>query len=653
MGPDQLKEYVHSQDLSPFLERDRRNKGFICPVCGNGSGSSGDGLSRVPLSNSYKCFKCGETGDAFHFIGIKFGAEGFMEQMKTAAQLYGVPFDPDEGNGHRSGKKVQGADPLPDTDISAYLGRCAAAASETDYFARRGLSPETVSRFGLGYDPKFSEGTGKYSWKAVIIPTSPSSYEARNTAVEPNSKEKAGFKCRKHGRTVIFNGGCIASEKERPVFITEGSLDALSIIQCGGQAAALGGVSNTGLMSALLDRVTPAVPFVLALDNDEAGRAAAVKLASELERRGIPFAEGTDDLLGGYHDPNDRLMNDPGGLAKAVEAVSRRVSAELRSPAEKQREEYLRTSVLYSVGEFREFAAAAASRPVLSTGFYDVDKALGGGIHTGLYVLGAVSSLGKTTFALQIADNIAKNGTDVLFFSLEQSKFELMAKSISRETFEICRKNKLDKRYAQSSLSVLNGREPDVFDPQFEYVTEEAFRRYKSYADRLFIYEGIGNISVAEIKAKLRDHIAYTGRNRPAVFIDYLQILKAPEGDERATDKQITDHNITFLKQLSRDLDIPVFAVSSLNRQNYSEKINMAAFKESGAIEYGSDVLMGLQLKGAGESGFDITAAKAKDPREVELCILKNRNGAVSPKGIELNYYPVFNSFRAMLEVYE
>ena len=137
------------------------------------------------------------------------------------------------------------------------------------------------------------------------------------------------------------------------------------------------------------------------------------------------------------------------------------------------------------------------------------------------------------------------------------------------------------------------------------------------------------------------------------VFIDYLQILKAAEGDERATDKQITDHNMTFLKQLSRDFDIPVFAVSSLNRQNYSEKINMAAFKESGAIEYGSDVLMGLQLKGAGERDFDINAAKEKNPREVELVILKNRNGGISTKGIELNYYPVFNSFRAPLEVYE
>ena len=86
--------------------------------------------------------------------------------------------------------------------------------------------------------------------------------------------------------------------------------------------------------------------------------------------------------------------------------------------------------------------------------------------------------------------------------------------------------------------------------------------------------------------------------------------MKAAEGYERATDKQIVDHNVTELKQLSRDFDIPIFAVSSLNRQNYSERINMAAYKESGAIEYGSDVLIGLQLTGAGEKDFDADAAK-------------------------------------------
>ena len=71
----------------------------------------------------------------------------------------------------------------------------------------------------------------------------------------------------------------------------------------------------------------------------------------------------------------------------------------------------------------------------------------------------------------------------------------------------------------------------------------------------------------------------------------------------------------------------------------------MQAFKESGAIEYSSDVLLGMQLKGMGTSDFDVNEAKRKDPREVELHFLKNRNGVMS-KPILFNYYPAFNYYK-------
>jgi replicative DNA helicase len=70
----------------------------------------------------------------------------------------------------------------------------------------------------------------------------------------------------------------------------------------------------------------------------------------------------------------------------------------------------------------------------------------------------------------------------------------------------------------------------------------------------------------------------------------------------------------------------------------------MEAFKESGAIEYSSDVLIGLQLEGAGEDNFNATEEKQRDPRRVELVVLKNRNGSTGTK-LEYNYYPRFNYF--------
>jgi len=126
------------------------------------------------------------------------------------------------------------------------------------------------------------------------------------------------------------------------------------------------------------------------------------------------------------------------------------------------------------------------------------------------------------------------------------------------------------------------------------------------------------------------------------VIIDYVQIL-AP-ADIRASDKQNTDKAVLELKRISRDYKTPVIGISSLNRASYKEAISMEAFKESGSLEYGSDVLLGLQLKGAGGKNFDANEAKRKNPREIELVILKNRNGSTGDK-IELEYYPLFNYF--------
>ncbi|GHT40302.1 hypothetical protein AGMMS49921_01460 [Endomicrobiia bacterium] len=80
----------------------------------------------------------------------------------------------------------------------------------------------------------------------------------------------------------------------------------------------------------------------------------------------------------------------------------------------------------------------AGNTSAIKTGFNRFDEALGGGLRgCRLYAIGAISSLGKTSFALNIADNIASAGRDVLIFSFEMSTKELVAKSISRETYKI------------------------------------------------------------------------------------------------------------------------------------------------------------------------------------------------------------------------
>ena len=240
-----------------------------------------------------------------------------------------------------------------------------------------------------------------------------------------------------------------------------------------------------------------------------------------------------------------------------------------------------------------------------------------------------------------IGDQIASGGQDVLVFSLEMARAELMAKSISRHTLTLALARKWGTACAKTARGVTDGRRYAQYGEREREVIRDAVTRYGEYAGHLFIAEGVGDIGVTAIRERIARHIDMTGKT-PLVIVDYLQIV-APY-NERATDKQNMDKAVLELKRISRDFKLPVIAVSSLNRMSYGQRISMEAFKESGAIEYSSDVLIGLQLRGAGEATFDPTGAKKKNPRQIEAVILKNRNGRVGEK-IEFEYYPMFNYF--------
>ena len=146
--------------------------------------------------------------------------------------------------------------------------------------------------------------------------------------------------------------------------------------------------------------------------------------------------------------------------------------------------------------------------------------------------------------------------------------------------------------------------------------------------------------------------------NAPVVVIDYLQIL-APYND-RYTDKQNVDKNVLELKRLSRDYQLPVIGISSFNRENYNAPVSMASFKESGAIEYSSDVLIGLQVDGIERAPSEkdseykeriqrlletVDACKRRgEPIAIEAKILKHRNGI--PGSVHFEFYSRYNLFR-------
>lgn len=640
----------------PARQKVNREVSYICPLCGHGT--HGDGLTRNPKSedgNGLKCFGCGFSGDILDLYQKVKGVDYNEALEDLAGQLSidiekGAPITPAPAKKPAPEKKEE--------DYTDYYKLAQSSRSEAPaqaYLKSRGISEAVAAKYWLGYDPAYKtfnideDGQQSFtSWRVLIIPTGKGSYIARNIdKPQPNEKKN---RYRKKGASLIFNSKALYTAS-KPIFVVEGEIDALSIIEAGGEAIGLGSTSNYTQLLSLLKKKPAAQPLILCLDADEDGKNTENKLAEELTALQASFYRY--NLYGAAKDANEALLLDRDGFISEVRAAERAQEAELEAIAEAAKEDYLKTSAANALQDFLGGIQASADTPALSTGFNNLDEALDGGLYEGLYIIGAISSLGKTTLALQIIDQLAQQGQDCLVFSLEMARHELIAKSISRHTF-LAAERKAD---AKTTRGITAGARWKNYSEAERGLINKALASYKTYAQHIYIHEGIGDIGVEKVKEVVQQHIAITG-NKPVVLIDYLQIL-APY-DMRASDKQNTDKATLELKRLSRDCKIPVIGISSFNRDNYTAPVNNASFKESGAIEYSADVLIGLQYEGMDYQEGEADNARQKRIRElirtnegkarqgeaqtIQAKILKSRNGS---KGQALfSFYAMFNCFK-------
>lgn len=300
---------------------------------------------------------------------------------------------------------------------------------------------------------------------------------------------------------------------------------------------------------------------------------------------------------------------------------------------------------------FLERIDRSVNEPPIPTGFKQLDEILDGGIREGLHVLGAISSLGKTTLVMQIADQIAQYGEDVLIFSLEMGTNELIAKSVSRLSLYGALEDGKPTDNAKSTNDILTGSKHADYSDYETNLIEDSIIKYSEYSENIYIHEGEQVTSALTVDGITRKHKEVTGKT-PIVIIDYLQILEPI--DQHATEKMNTDKSVKILKQLSRDLETTVIAISSFNRMNYNTPVSMVSFKESGGIEYSADLVLGLQFSAFSDSSvdnkeIDFDEEKEKEPRKVELKILKNRNGRTG-KSVHFDYYAEYNMYEEVEE---
>lgn len=637
-----------------------KHAGYVCLYCGNGTGKDATGSVKIYKGNTWSCHVCEKEngkksgGDVIDLHMKKNGVD-YNQAIKEMAASLGIEIAKPKGAPHPLPPKKEDqkpaavdqkkSEPAPAADQiteppkeanqTAFFLTAAADIEKTDY--HRGISLETLQRYKVGYVEAWKPPTVPKAPASprLIIPISPYTYIARRTdGREEYQKQKT-----KTWETVpaeywIFNRKSI-TKATKPIVVVEGEIDALSIIDAGGEAVGLGSISNVGTFLNYVKEHKPAQPLVLSLDNDKnedgsnPGQEAEQRLANGLEALGIPFYR--HNIAGDHKDANEALQADRDAFTKEVEAVAAIPAKEYRN----------QTAAAGFMQAFIDGIADSVNTPPISTGFSQLDSELDGGLYEGLYTIGAISSLGKTALVMQMVDQMAAAGHDVLVISLEMARTELMARSISRQTFIDCIATGEDQSNAKTVRGITDFSRWSRYSRTEKELIEQSMKHYETYADHVFIVEGIGNIGVEQIREAVQRHTSIMGKP-PIVVVDYLQLLAPAE--VRASDKQNTDKAVLELKRISRDYKTPVIAISSFNRMNYSSPAAMEAFKESGAIEYSSDVLFGLQLEGVGNKDFDLEKAKRESPRKIELVILKNRNGRTGGK-VPFDYYAMFNYY--------
>lgn len=245
----------------------------------------------------------------------------------------------------------------------------------------------------------------------------------------------------------------------------------------------------------------------------------------------------------------------------------------------------------------------------LPTGFHGLDKVTSGWQNSDLIIIAARPAMGKTAFVLSMALNIAMDNNPIAVFSLEMSNMQLVNRLIANAC-EI------------PGEKVRSGKLSDL------EMTQLLSRIQKLHSVPLFVDDTSG-ISMMELRTKARRLVREHGVRM--IIIDYLQLMTA--GIKLGSREQEVSTISRSLKQLAKELNIPIIALSQLNRKvedrgNKDKRPQLSDLRESGAIEQDADIVCFIHrpeyyLKQAVDEEGNNIKGKA------EFIIAKHRSGSV------------------------
>jgi replicative DNA helicase len=249
------------------------------------------------------------------------------------------------------------------------------------------------------------------------------------------------------------------------------------------------------------------------------------------------------------------------------------------------------------------------------TGFVDLDSLLSGLQRSNLIVIAARPGVGKSSFVTNVARNVAVDaGAPVAMFSLEMSRFEIGMRLLCGEA-----RVPWDR--------VRSGR---VATEEWTRIVEAAEVLHEA---PLFIVDS-GNVTIVDIRAKARRLKSKHGLG--LIIVDYLQLMS---GHLRTENRQQEIAEVSrSLKLLAKELDVPVIAVSQLNRNpetRADKRPQLSDLRESGAIEQDSDIVMFIHREDS-----DDPTVKGK----ADIIVAKHRNGPTQT--VPLTFLPHLTLFR-------
>lgn len=275
--------------------------------------------------------------------------------------------------------------------------------------------------------------------------------------------------------------------------------------------------------------------------------------------------------------------------------------------------------------EWKRMYESGALKAV-STGFSALDKTLGGGFLSGLVVVSGAPSEGKSALVMQIAEHIAnQQKKNLLVFNFEMSSMQLMARSLSRISYECSTPETVQNAFTAQEVMTLNGNSVDGRKACFDL----ACKKYVEISGRQF-FSSRPSPTIEEMIQECERFIDQTG-SVPIVVVDYLQLLNVRNNMADGM-KDVT----LALKRFAIEYDTIVIAVSSVNRVSQSSGLSMGSSYGSGFIEYSADYLFTLEFtasyvaKQMGENAVkcfrsSVETLKANPFRRMTLTVQKSR----------------------------